>query len=398
MSGFTDDLERIAKEVNGSKKSETMIRQLTTAREALGKTILDALANPAVTEVYRNPNYDGDPDGGIVWVLTLGEPKRVLCRLSEEKAMRVITTFAGAARIVINADSPLMSTEAVLDGSRFTASIPPAIVGGCQFNIRKKATKRFPLDDYMAKNIITVEQCQLLRQMIAERKNIVVAGGTGSGKTTFANALIYEIHEQYPDDRLLILEDTTEIQCASIDYVQMKTVPLAKPSPVTLTDLVKHTLRQTPTRVLVGELRGHEALDLLDVLNTGHPGGIVTVHADSAIKGLSRMVSLVARNEFAPDSGLERAVAEVIQVVVHIGITAEGRRVDEIVEVEGWDDIAKRYVLKGEAETGLHPELQMQLLRHHVNCMREKLLSLGIGDGISADDLKLLGLDAVKAG
>lgn len=195
MSGFTDDLERIAKEVNGSKKSETMIRQLTTAREALGKTILDALANPAVTEVYRNPNYDGDPDGGIVWVLTLGEPKRVLCRLSEEKAMRVITTFAGAARIVINADSPLMSTEAVLDGSRFTASIPPAIVGGCQFNIRKKATKRFPLDDYMAKNIITVEQCQLLRQMIAERKNIVVAGGTGSGKTT-----MQKLVDQYGSD------------------------------------------------------------------------------------------------------------------------------------------------------------------------------------------------------
>ena len=169
-----------------------------------------------------------------------------------------------------------------------------------------------------------------LKSAIVNHRNILVVGGTGSGKTTLVNAIINEMVICDPSERIFIIEDTGEIQCAAENFVQYHTTV-----DVSMTQLLKTTLRMRPDRILVGEVRGDEALDLLDAWNTGHEGGAATLHANDALSGLTRLKSLITRNKSAPDD-IESLIGEVVHLIVHVSRTPNGRRVQEIIEVDGY--------------------------------------------------------------
>ena len=205
--------------------------------------------------------------------------------------------------------------------------LPPVATGPC-FSIRKPATRLYTLGDYVADGIIAPAAAEQLRAAVIRRDNILIAGGTSTGKTTLANALLDEIAQTH--DRVLILEDTVELQCRSDDHVGMRT----EPGVSNMADLVRATLRLRPDRIVVGEVRGAEALDLLKAWGTGHPGGLATVHAGSAHGALTRLEQLVQEVSVTVPRAL---IAEAVNVIVFIAGRGRGRRVQEIARVVGFD-------------------------------------------------------------
>jgi type IV secretion system protein VirB11 len=210
-------------------------------------------------------------------------------------------------------------------GERFEGLLPPVSVAPC-FSIRKPAKRVYTLDDYVNDRIMLPAQADALRQAVSDRKNVLVAGGTSSGKTTLANALLAEVATL--NERVIIIEDTRELQCAAPDCVALRT----KTGVVTMSDLVRSTLRLRPDRIIVGEVRGAEALDMLKAWNTGHPGGIATVHANSAVSALYRLEQLVQEVVVTVP---RRLIAEAIDLVVFIGGRGVSRRIESIADVRG---------------------------------------------------------------
>ena len=199
------------------------------------------------------------------------------------------------------------------------------------FAIRKKASAVFTLDQYVEHGILSCAHAEVLRECVHAHKNILVIGGTGSGKTTLVNALVFEMVAQNAAERFVTIEDTAELQCSAPNKVQYYTS-----ATTSLTDLVKGTLRMRPDRILVGEVRDGAALDLLDVWNTGHEGGVATLHANNARAGLTRLRSLITRNKAAP-AEIESLIGEAVHVVAHIARTPDkGRRVLEILAIDGY--------------------------------------------------------------
>jgi type IV secretion system protein VirB11 len=187
-----------------------------------------------------------------------------------------IATVASTLRSSVTRESPILECELPLDGSRFEALIPP-VVSAPVFTIRRKASAVFPLDEYEQQRIMTARQRRAIETAVALRHNILVVGGTGTGKTTLANGIIDHIVRASPGHRLVIIEDTPEIQCAAKNAVVMRATDT-----VDMQRLLKATMRLRPDRIIVGEVRGGEALSLLKAWNTGHPGGVCTVHANYA--------------------------------------------------------------------------------------------------------------------
>jgi len=282
---------------------------------ALGPSIATILAAADTIEVIVNPD-------GRVWVERVGRGREFagfrLEPTETERAIRLIATLTGAE---VTRDRPIVSAELPPRGERFEGLLPPVVRAPC-FAIRKPASQIISLDDYVASGVINDAQRLELKRAIADHANIIVAGGTGSGKTTLANALLAEIAAL--DERVVILEDTRELQCAAEDVVALRT----QPGSVTLSDLVRSTLRLRPDRIIVGEVRGPEALDLLKAWNTGHPGGIATLHANSARAALARLEQLAMEASTSPPTAL---IAEAVDLVVFIerGGPA-GRRISEI--------------------------------------------------------------------
>jgi type IV secretion system protein TrbB len=205
--------------------------------------------------------------------------------------------------------------------------------------IRKRASQIYSVEGYVKAGILTAAQQKVLLDGVRDRQNILIAGGTASGKTTLANALMREIvaHGD-PTERIVILEDTRELQCEARNAVQLHTGDVAD-----LTRLVRVTMRLRPDRIIVGEVRGGEALALLKAWNTGHPGGITTVHANSAAAALLRLDSLVQESGVPPQPSL---VAETVDLVAFIVRTPEGRRVRELARVNAYDVARGSYVLE----------------------------------------------------
>ncbi len=292
-------------------------RGLAMLATALGPGIAALLAAPDTVEVIVNPD-------GRVWIERLGtgrSPGGFRLEASHiERAIRLVATLAG---VELRAHRPIVSAELPPLGERFEGVLPPVSAGPC-FAIRKPAGRIMTLDEYANCGILTPDQRDHLRNAITRRANIIVAGGTGSGKTTLANALLFEIAQR--GERVVILEDTRELQCAAEDVVALRTWP----GHVTLSDLVRSTLRLRPDRIIVGEVRGPEALDLLKAWNTGHPGGIATLHANSARSALSRLEQLSMEASTSPPT---RLIAETIDLVAYIerGGPA-GRRLSEIYQ------------------------------------------------------------------
>jgi type IV secretion system protein TrbB len=287
----------------------------------LGGVLSSALEDPLTVEVLLNPD-------GKLWQERLGEPLRCIGVMDRERAEAVIKTVASHLGKEVTRENPCLEGELPPNGARFAGQLPP-VVAAPTFAIRKPAVSVIRLEDYVLDGALTEEQWGLLRDAVEQHRNILVVGGTGSGKTTFVNALIAEMVTVAPYERLVIIEDTREIQCTARNTVQYHST-----ATVSMTQLLRTTLRMRPDRILVGEVRGPEALDLLMAWNTGHSGGAATVHANNARAGLVRLQMLVSMHRDAP-SPIEPLVAEAVDLVVHITRTPNGRRVQEVVEVVG---------------------------------------------------------------
>jgi type IV secretion system protein VirB11 len=246
----------------------------------------------------------------------------------------------------VHAGAPIVSAELPETGERFEGLIPPVAIAPC-FSVRKPADVLYRLRDYVAARIMSPLQADALAMAVRERRNILVVGGTSSGKTTLVNALLAEVADC--DERVLILEDTRELKCAAKDCVALRT----KPGVASLADLVRSTLRLRPDRIIVGEVRGPEALDMLKAWNTGHPGGIATVHANSAVSALYRLEQLVQESVVTVP---RRLIADAIDMIVFIAGRGLARRVDTIARVAGLDPDGGYAVLDLTPDHALEPQ------------------------------------------
>ena len=284
--------------------------------------IVLALQDPETVEIMVNAD-------GRIWQEKLGQKIQHIGNIQAAQAEAVIKTVAGFHGKEINRFNPIIEGEFPVDNSRFAGQLPP-IVASPTFAIRKKAIKIFTLEQYVDSDALSRRHAEVIKNAVREHRNILVIGGTGSGKTTLINAIIHDMVLNDPDERIFILEDTGEIQCAAQNFVQYHTT-----LDVNMTQLLKTTLRMRPDRILVGEVRGPEALDLLDAWNTGHEGGAATLHANDALSGLTRLESLISRNPSAPKEILP-LIAEAVDIVVHIARTPQGRNIKQIIEVQGF--------------------------------------------------------------
>ena len=305
---------------------ESEERRRVMLQTAMGPDILAGLADPLVIEVMVNPD-------GALWLDRLGHGRvDTNVRLDPHSVERIIRLVASHARSEVHSGSPIVSAELPprsegKAGERFEGLLPPVATGPC-FAIRKPASRIYRLGDYVADGVMTSRVARLLSEAVHERRNILVAGGTSSGKTTLANALLAELADA--DERVIIIEDTRELQCAAADTVALRT----RAGSVTMTDLVRSTLRLRPDRIIVGEVRGPEALDLLKAWNTGHPGGIATLHANSAHSALYRLEQLIQEAVVHVPRHL---IADAVDLIVFIEGRGTARRIGGIEALHGLD-------------------------------------------------------------
>jgi len=298
----------------------TAARRALMLKTAFGPVIGAALDDESVIEIMVNPD-------GALWIERHETGRiREVKTLKLEDTERIIRLVASHIGFDCNKENPVVSAELPGTGERFEGVLPPVTLGPA-FAIRKPAGRVISLDDYIEAGIISGAQALVLKSAVKARDNILIAGGTSSGKTTLANALLAEVACE--GERIVILEDTRELRCEAPDLVALRTSP-----GVGLEQLVKSTMRLRPDRIIVGEVRGGEALDLLKAWNTGHPGGIATVHANSAATALSRIEQLIGeRTSRIP----YQLIADAIDLIVFISRTNDGRRVEEILRVTGLD-------------------------------------------------------------
>ncbi|CAN5888219.1 P-type conjugative transfer ATPase TrbB [soil metagenome] len=288
-------------------------------RTALGASITTWLEDPTVVEVMLNPD-------GRLWVDRLAEgiadTGQILSAADGERIVRLVAHHVG---VEVHARAPRVSAELPETGERFEGLLPPVVAAPC-FAIRKPAVAIFTLDDYVDAGIMSGLHAEALRGGVFNRRNILVAGGTSTGKTTLTNALLAEVAKT--TDRVVLIEDTRELQCAAPNLVAMRT----KDGVATLSDLVRSSLRLRPDRIPIGEVRGAEALDLLKAWGTGHPGGIGTIHAGTAIGALRRLEQLIQEAVVTVPRAL---VAETINLIAVLVRNGHGRRLSELARVEG---------------------------------------------------------------
>ena len=311
-----------------SFQAEAISRGARMLRTALGPAIAAWLEDPVIVEVMLNPD-------GRLWIdrlsTGLADTGERLSPADGERIIRLVAHHIGAE---VHQGSPRVSAELPETGERFEGLLPP-IVAAPAFAIRKPAVAVFTLDDYVAAGIMTAGQGAVLRRAVAERRNILVAGGTSTGKTTLTNSLLAEVAKTA--DRVVLIEDTRELQCAAPNMVALRT----KDGIASLSDLVRSSLRLRPDRIPIGEVRGAEALDLVKAWGTGHPGGIGTIHAGSALGALRRLEQLIQEAVVTVSRAL---IAETIQLIAVLAGRGANRRLAELARVEGLDP-AGGYVL-----------------------------------------------------
>jgi len=288
-------------------------------RTALGPDIAGWLEDPAVVEVMLNPD-------GKLWIDRLREGVADTGqRLSPADGERIVRLVAHHVGAEVHPGSPRVSAELPETGERFEGLIPPVVQAAC-FAIRKPAVAVFTLTDYAAAGIMTEAQAAALRAAVAERRNVLVAGGTSTGKTTLVNALLAEVAKT--GDRVVLIEDTRELQCAAPNLVALRT----KDGVASLSELVRSPLRLRPDRIPIGEVRGAEALDLLKAWGTGHPGVVGTIHAGSALGALRRLEQLIQEAVVTVPRAL---IAETIDLVAVLAGRGSERRLAELACVAG---------------------------------------------------------------
>jgi len=298
-------------------------------KQDLGDLVLSALSDDGIYEILLNPD-------GILWVDGY-QGKREYGVMSASAAKNLINTVASVSDEAVTHKNPSFSGElwVQIDEEfklfRFQAFIPP-VVAYPAFAIRKRAGTVIPLQDYVKDGIITPEQEKIIKKSVEQRKSILVVGGTQSGKTTFCNAVLDCVAKTHPDDRVIIIEDTQELKCNVKDSVTMRSSPVK-----TMDDLIFDSMRIRPDRIIIGEVRGKEAHSLIKAWNTGHPGGVSTIHANSAASGLLRLEQLIMEAGVAP---VPEAIAEAVNVLVFIEKTGrgkKGRQITSILKLKGYD-------------------------------------------------------------
>jgi type IV secretion system protein TrbB len=296
-------------------------RRIRMLRTAMGPLIAAALEDPDVVEIMLNPDR-------TLWIDRLSTGRAPMgVELPEVDGERIIRLVAAHVGAEVHRGQPLLTAELPETGERFEGILPPAAPGPA-FALRKRAVGVIPLAQYVSDEMMTTGQADFLVRAVRERQNILIAGGTSTGKTTLANALLAEIAAT--GDRVLVLEDTIELQCAARDHVPLRT----RQGVVSMRDLVRSSMRLRPDRVVVGEVRGPEALDLIKVWGTGHPGGIATIHAGSPLGALLRLEQLILEVAMNPPRAL---IAEAVNVVIHIAGRGRKRRIESIARVAGFD-------------------------------------------------------------
>ncbi|MBY2924428.1 P-type conjugative transfer ATPase TrbB [Rhizobium leguminosarum] len=301
--------------MNQLRSHPRLVRKL---QEALGDQLCVALDDATVVEIMLNPD-------GKLFIERLGHGVAPAGEMSSAAAEMVIGTVAHALQSEVDTEQPIISGELPIGGHRFEGLLPP-VVAKPAFTIRRRASRLIPLEDYVRTGVMTEYQAATIRSAISARLNIIISGGTGSGKTTLANAVIDEIVKSAPEDRLVILEDTAEIQCAADNAVLLHTSDL-----IDMARLLKSTMRLRPDRIVVGEVRDGAALTLLKAWNTGHPGGVATIHSNTAMSALRRLEQLTAEASQQP---MHEVIGEAVDLVISIERTPRGRLVRDIIQVE----------------------------------------------------------------
>ena len=337
--------------------NEAKIHRLTETIKgltySLGPLIMEALRDPTVIEIMLNPD-------GRIWIEHLGRPMQSIGVLSPEQAHLAVSVMATYVKTNATAENPIIEGELPIDGSRFEGIIPP-VVSNPIFVIRKKASAVYSLKQYVANGILpntliqdvgvstkgifnhfyenaTMNSLDFISGVIAGRGNVLIVGSTGSGKTTLINAFGQTLSKVATQDRLIIIEDTLEIQIESKNAVFLRTSDF-----VDFRRLVRACMRLRPDRIIIGEVRDGAALDLLKAWNTGHPGGFASIHANSAYEGLTRLEELVEEATNAPK---QRLIAAAIDLVVFIEKAAGSRKVTEIARIKGYNPATKEYELE----------------------------------------------------
>ena len=321
-------------------------------RRELGEPVLAVLGDERTEDVVLNPDSS-------LWVKRMGEGFTRFGNMAPARATSALGTIAAWRGTVLNHEHPILETELPIDGSRFEGITAP-VVRQSAFAIRLRPRKIFSLDEYEAGGIVTgkddplnwhrcrndfaasvrgLKHAEIIRAAVSARKNILIAGSAGSGKTTLANGILRELARLTPDDRVLVIEDTTELQCSVANYVDLHTA-----GEVMMIDCLRACMRLQPTRIVVGEVRGAEAHAVLKAWNTGHPGGIATIHANDALSALTRLESLLTQSDEGQSMPHEfrcALIAEAVDLVVFIdeeAATAAGRKVREVLLVSGYSN------------------------------------------------------------
>lgn len=286
---------------------------------AFGAGVMERLQDPDILEVMLNPD-------GAVWLDRLSVGLQATeDRIAFADGERIIRLVAHHVGVEVDEDRPRVSAELAGTGERFEGLLPP-IVAGPAFAIRKPAVAIFSLTDYVAAGVMSADAARVLRQAVIERRNILVAGGTSTGKTTLVNALLAIIADS--TDRIVLIEDTRELQCAAPNLVALRT----RAGAVSLSDLVRSALRLRPDRIPIGEVRGPEALDLIKAWGTGHPGGIGTLHAGSAQGALHRLEQLIQEAVVTVPRAL---IADTMDLIAVLDGRGGARRLAELTAVDG---------------------------------------------------------------
>lgn len=281
-----------------------------------------------IIEVMLNSNGD-------IWIDTLERGmSKTSVTFSPDAAILLMSSIATYNGTIINKSNPLLKASLPW-GQRFQAMIPP-IVSAPVFTIRKHSSKRYSLDDYVPLRM-PAEIANMLRDALSRRHNIIISGGTGSGKTTLGSAMLCELSMLCPDDRVIIMEDTSELMCHNSNKVN----ELATGG-VSMRDLLAANLRMRPDRIILGETRGPEALDLLKSWNTGHPGGICTLHSNSALSALARFEQLTLEAQNINIAYLRSLISDAVDLIVHTERDSKiGPKVIQVVRVTGMTQDAK---------------------------------------------------------
>lgn len=292
--------------------------------------LLPFLKDKDVFEVYVNPDNK-------IWIDSLGKGRIFTGKTTPpEKTKGIILSVAALSKQIVSPLRPVLDADipgnAYFPKCRFEGNLPP-VVPSPTLNIRKHPEKIFTLEDYVEQGTLSEVQYEVLIEGIKAKKNIIAAGGTKSGKTTFLNAILQEISKY--NDRVIIIEDTPELQCRAKDCVQMRAT-----AEFTMSDCLRQVLRMTPDRIVVGEVRSGEALALLDAWSTGHGGGCSTVHSNSARDTLIRLENMTARVSRNPQ---QATIAQAVDYIVYLKNFGVTRKVQEIIEVLGYDTATKSY-------------------------------------------------------